>query len=165
VLAAINPIEQIRKSNDVAKKADAATLAAANDRFLATFSCYPWYFDGTECLAASQVTGLAVGMATPYDVDDTTFETAAGANYWIEVNDEIKEQFKTRSSITGAMLTMFEDADGQLSVCFTPESNSSRTGGLGPIVSWQNVLAPDAAVACAADYDKDDDACKVCVPK
>ena len=161
VVSAINPLEQLRKARDTQRKADAATLLSAHDRFLATFGCYSWYWvDATkEC-----DTSLLSPVVTPVAATESTFDTLGQFNYDLEQKQELKIQFKTRSTIKQGELFVSEDGTtGQISVCFTPESQSARQGGLGPLVTWANV--DDPTVDCDGSYSKGDATCAVCVPQ
>ena len=161
VVSAINPLEQLRKARDTQRKADAATLLAAHDRFLVTFGCYPWYWVDAdkEC-----DTSLLSPVATPIAATESSFDTLGQFNYQLEQKEELKTQFKTRSTIKGEELFVSEDSTtGQISVCFTPESKNARGGGLGPLVTWANVS--DLTVDCSGSYSKGDSTCAVCVPQ
>ena len=162
VLSAINPLEQLRKGRDVSRKADAATLLSAQDRFQATFGCYPWYWDDVNKLCTSSA---SVDLTTaPVAVTTTSFTTATQANYQLEAKEEIKSQFKTRNSVKNSEIYMFEDStNGQLSVCFTPESKNARESGLGPVVNKENTT--DANTDCTGSYVVTDADCAVCVPQ
>lgn len=151
VLAAINPLEQLKKGRDTQRKADAATLLAASERFQATFGCYPWKRPASVCNT----------WVLPY----TTVIPAAFTGYLRQLleQDEIKTQFTSRSTVTTGDITSYEDpATGQASFCFTPESKSARNGALGPIVTKYN--SPTGA-DCSGAYSRTDVNCAVCVPQ
>lgn len=155
VLAALNPAEQLRKGRDTARKSDAASLLNALDRYQATFGCYPWEYDAVNGTCDEAGNDVAAAAIAPADF-------AAGGNLEdLVTTDELKAQFQTRNSVTNSELKMFEDL-GQGSVCFTPESQTARAGGLGPIVTNEN---DPTGAACGAVYDVDDAACNVCVPQ
>ena len=167
VLAAINPGEQLAKGRDTRRKADAATLLGAQDRFLSTFGCYAWQWDTTTaaCDTATDLTHQAA--------DDASFTTAnagdgiTGVNEELMNKEELKIQFSDRATVQDAELWMTVDGNGQLSVCFEPESQTARGGGLGPVRTALNeVTAADACDgAYAGPIDADADACAVCVPQ
>ncbi len=155
VLAALNPAEQLRKGRDTARKSDAASLLNALDRYQATFGCYPWEYDssnGTCDEANNDVTAAAIAAAN--------FGTGGNLEDLV-TTDELKTQFQTRNSVTNSELKMYED-DAQASICFTPESQTARAGGLGPIVTNEN---DTTGATCGATYDAADANCNVCVPQ
>lgn len=160
VLSAINPVEQLRKGRDTSRKADAATLLSAFDRFQASFGCYPWYFD----LAAGTCGATTFDFTTSTAIDTADF-AAAGAFEAITNNEELKSQFSTRNTVTDNELYIYEDlaGNGQVSVCFVPESQTGRSGAFGPIVD--NTNDPAAVTDCSTAYDVADDDCNVCVPQ
>jgi prepilin-type N-terminal cleavage/methylation domain-containing protein len=104
ILSAINPVEQIRKANDSARKSDAAELLSALERYLTTFSVYPW--GDTP----------PVAQATP------------GVQTWMTeliAKNEVKAGFqnrKTLADVTAQALYVSVDADNLVHVCFLPES-------------------------------------------
>ncbi len=163
VVSAINPLEQLRKGRDIQRKADAATILSANDRFQATFGCYPWYWDSADsvCATSNQIGGFLPDSA-PELIDESSFGNG-GFHEQLELKQELKAQFKTRSTITNHELTVYEDSTGQISVCFTPESANGRGGGLGPMVDQTNV--DSANVDCSGDYLVNDPNCSICVPQ
>lgn len=155
IIAVLNPAEQLRKGRDTARNADTASLLNALDRYAATFGCYPWEYDSTNSTcdeAGNDVAAAAISSAN----------FATGGNMEALVStDELKSQFQTRNSITNSELKIFETA-GQASVCFTPESQTARAGGLGPIVTNTNT---STGATCGASYDVTDANCNVCVPR
>ena len=161
VLAALNPVEQLKKGRDTSRKADAQTLLGALDRFQASFGCYPWQWSGTACSVAAPA-ALSNG-GTGELVSPTTF--ASGNLLQITTMDELKSQFQSRNTITQSELWLSVNAVGQASVCFEPESLTGRGGSLGPIRDELNGTpgTPD----CSAAYVKIDgtSACAVCVPQ
>lgn len=161
VLAALNPIQQIRKGNDTSRKADASTLLGALDRFQASFGCYPWYFDDTtSACQATPLTGFDYTTA-PVAIADTDFATG-GSLAPVADNEELKTQFATRRTVVNSELYLSEDTTGQASICFVPESNTGRNGGFGPIVLQDNTTG---VTDCTTAYDSTDDDCNVCVPQ
>lgn len=148
VLSAINPIEQLKKARDSRRKSDAAELLNSYERYYTTFTCYPWENLSGTCGAAS------VTASNP--------AFASGQNsYELLVKEELKTEFQTRDSIADLELFVTEASTGQVSVCFSPESQSARAGGLGPLRNQQNA----AAGSCGATYSSSDATCDVCVPQ
>mgnify|MGYP002725594237 CR=1 FL=1 len=115
VLSAINPVEQIRKSQDASKKSDAAELLNALERYYATFQMYPW--DKTT------------GSDTP-PAPGNAGQTVSGQNWLTDATvglvgvAEIKTEFTSRTNLT--FLTVFLDTGTDLvRVCFAPLSKSN----------------------------------------
>ena len=152
VLSAINPVEQLKKARDARRKSDVAELLNAHERYFTTFGCYSWKNDAGDCAGAS-LTGA--------NLVDTTSFASGGFNYDLTVKEEIKTQFSTRESVTKNEMYLTEAANGQVSVCYSPESKSGRAGGLGPIMDQTNV----ATGSCGASYAVSDATCNVCVPQ
>lgn len=164
VLAALNPMEQLRKGRDTARKADAQAIVGAIDRFQSTFGCYPWEYSPTnlDCsrgvMTQMQPGGVGASLTVPRMTNN---------NYLSQLflKEELKDVFISRTSIQNHELWISEGADnGQASVCFTPESKSARGGGLGPIRNRRNGTsgpAPD----CSGAYVVNDADCAVCVPQ
>lgn len=154
VLSAINPLEQMRKARDARRKSDAAELLNAYERYFTTFGCYPW-----ENLA-----GSCSGTATNLTTANPTF-AAAGNSYELLSKQEVKDQFKSRASVSDAELFVSESTVaatlGQVSVCFSPESQSARQGGLGTVMNQSNA----ATATCGGAYVKNDATCNVCIPQ
>lgn len=176
VLAALNPIEQLRKARDTSRKADAQTVLGAIDRFQATFGCYPWAFDATTstCNAGGVpetafTTTLAIdGSGDGIVIDGDEFSQSTGALNQLELKDELKAQFGSRASVTGSELWLTVDNGNQASICFQPESQTARGGGLGPIRNFDNSETP--APDCTNPYvvvssTGDGATCSVCVPQ
>lgn len=161
VLAALNPLEQIRKGRDTSRKADAQTLLGAIDRYQATFGCYPWQRTTGTCVTT---TGLTADTVTG------TRLTGTGASADLAelmAKEELKSQFSTRNTIANEELYLSVDGLGQASICFEPESKSARGGGLGPIRDRVNA---DLTAGCPAAYgggmgSSTATTCAVCVPQ
>lgn len=150
VLSAINPVEQLRKARDAGRKSDAAELLNAYERYFTTWGCYPWEHIGAAC-------DTSQGMATV----NPALAAAGDNSYELIAQEEVKTQFATRATITNNEMFVTEGGSGQVSVCFTPESNSARAGGMGPIRNQANT----AAGACVGAYAAGDATCNVCVPQ
>ena len=155
VLSAINPVEQLRKARDAGRKSDAAELLNAYERSLMTFGCWTWENDGTGCVPRSGAFAVA---ANP----DFTAGTADGNSFQLLQAEEMKPQFVTRRTIVDDELYVFKNGSQQVSVCFTPESTSGRTGGLGSIMTDTNSAT---GTSCAATFTVHEATCNVCVPQ
>jgi prepilin-type N-terminal cleavage/methylation domain-containing protein len=149
VLSAINPLEQFKKGNDTRRKSDAAELLNAYERYYATFGCYPWELSGTTCTAS------AISATNP------SF-SSGGNSLDLITKEELKSQYSGRVSVTKTEMFVTKASNGQLSVCFTPESQSGRSGGqLGPLKNQTN----SATGSCGATYSASDASCNVCLPQ
>lgn len=159
VLSAINPLEQLKKARDSRRKSDAAELLNAYERYFTTFGCYPW-----ENLAGN-CNGVATNPANA-QVTASTFQSG-GINLELLAKQEMKTQFSGRATVTDGSLFVTESTAasslGQTSVCFEPESQSARGGGLG---ATQNVSNTSAAT-CSGAYNGSASgaSCFVCVPQ
>jgi len=98
VLAALNPLEQIRRANDSGKKANARELVSAIDRYVASQGALP-----------------------------TRVDTDSGGSPSTELVDQLitAKELKTGAlgSVTWDPFTLTKHADDSVSVCFDPESD------------------------------------------
>jgi len=153
VLAAINPIEQLKKGRDTGKKADSAEFLNATERYYATFQCYPWDYDGTTC-ASSPAAVSNIQMDT---MDDGAARGAV--NYALKEmsteTNEIKAQFLTRGSLKKLYVTK-DDVD-LVHVCFEPESKTFRV-----LAKYQR----DGSTTCTpGTFNGTATSCHICVPE
>lgn len=107
ILAAINPIDQIKKANDVSKKSDSAELLNALERFYATFLYYPTC--GGGYIGPCQIT------SSPTLVSSALLDE-------IVAKGEVKTEFKNKNTL--ASLYISQTASNETHVCFEPESKS-----------------------------------------
>lgn len=154
LLSAINPIEQAKKARDAGRKSDAAELLNAYERYYSTYGCYPW----------NGGAGTACGSTTLSGAVNPDFATGGNSERLLPAfSGEIKEQFKSRDSVTNATVTkrlyVSETTAGAVSVCFEPESTNARVGGLGPLKNVTNT----ATATCTGTYPNQ--SCYVCVPQ
>jgi prepilin-type N-terminal cleavage/methylation domain-containing protein len=105
VLAAINPIEQINKSKDTTKSADAIAIIGALDRYYAANAnqANPWPWGGTAPTNGDTIDGVA------------WFDTTLAAS------GELKPEFFTRSTIPSFSIFI---ASNTPHICFNPDSTS-----------------------------------------
>jgi len=175
LLSAINPLEQLRKGRDSARKADASELLNAVERFNASYQCYPWNYDGAVCTVSGSYTPLGGGTASV----EPSFTTGGNVEFLLVPSGEVKTEFTTRvdtASTSGpsagkiflAEVDGSTNIEGAVKICFEPESNTGRTGGLGRVQSndiWE--VAP-AYANCATTYSGGDAyvmGCNLCVPQ
>ena len=148
VLSAINPLEQIKKARDSGRKSDSAELLNAHERYYTTFGCYPW---DTSCNGT-----VLSGTVNPVF-------TTGGNSQALLTNNEVKTQFQNRNTVANGELWMTEATGGLVSVCFEPESESARNGGLGATLD----IANTSAATCTGNYTGGGSGatCYVCVPQ
>ena len=181
VLSALNPIEQINKGRDAGRRADAAQIMSAIDRYYASNELYPWnnsaafsdYYDGVDL--AYKATGEKAGvgvcggltvMAVNQSANGCTLDGVLISGW------ELKSQFGKRKAFrTGAIkedvfYVVKEDDDPSVAVCFIPSSAATRT-------NWDKLkrvdLAADPAitdcVAPAPTWTTVALSCYVCIPE
>lgn len=130
VLAAINPLEQINRGRDTAKRGDAEQLLGAVERYNAFQGIYPWRTTTgggvtTEISALVQVTATApldmVGGCPILTKLSQTSGTCLGS-------EELKASYVTKIGAFSAARGLYiynEDSDttsNNTYVCFSPES-------------------------------------------
>jgi len=170
VLAALNPIEQLRKGRDTSRKADAASVLSALDRYQATFGCYPWERPAGTCITAN-TPGTPSGGTNGFAISTASFDITLPTSILRElvVREELKSVFANRATVTGSELWLYEDpTSSQASICFSPESQTARGGGLGVVRTAINGVPTAPTTACAGAYAKitvNTDQCAVCVPQ
>ena len=168
LLSAINPLEQLRKGRDSARKADAAELMNAVERFYASYQCYPW-----DLAACDNTVVLAGATDTP-----TMDLTAAGEIMTqLLAKNELKTQFSDRVNTVGNVsyqkLWVVEDGwvsgvAGSVSVCFEPESKTGRSGGLGRMRDQVSFTTSAVVADCSTTNYLGGGAgalCWICVPQ
>lgn len=100
ILAAINPVEQVRRAQDQGTESDASEFLKAADRYYTAFFKYPW-------------TG----------VDDPTTPTLVKSTWLTELYNkgEIKDVFRTRASWSKVYITQ---TGTNVYACFKPTSST-----------------------------------------
>ncbi|MBU0579112.1 type II secretion system GspH family protein [Patescibacteria group bacterium] len=155
VLSSINPIEQINKGRDTRKRANAAQLINALDRFYAIQERYPWNTITYSVLGVETEPSLAFPLANDVITEDDcnlpevnedsyTFcqigggipfsgipSTPTTKNYWLRAlseSSEVKASFLTQLAKTAVtnMLYLSKETDGDVYVCFNPASNQFK---------------------------------------
>lgn len=147
ILSAINPMEQMRKARDAGRKSDAAELLNAYERYYTTFGEYPWLAAGISGTNPSFAKGEAVGNSLA-----------------LITSNELKEQFTQRDTLV--LLYVTEAEDETVSVCFEPESETARMGGMGRLESL-NTGEGTAVLDCSASNYVGTSAglCWICLPQ
>lgn len=142
VLSALNPIEQINKARDAAKRADASQLLSALDRFFASNEKFPWNNYDTHSTSVdelfagtAEMTGVGVcGEAgITADAADTNSDTGGCTDDGYLVNtQELKTQFGKRAYFKSTALDADKlyiykaAAEPSVSICFIPASKATR---------------------------------------
>lgn len=148
VLSAINPIEQINKARDAGRRADAAQILKAIDRYFASTEEFPWNHAGWE--DSVDTVSLGVGMRGSMNgvgvcggslavaaTGSITAESLAnnGCSYegLFMTTEELKAQFgkrkafRTDANTEDKFYIYKEDNDPSVTVCFVPSSKAART--------------------------------------
>lgn len=194
VLAAINPLEQIRRGSDTALKSDSEQLINAIDRFIAFNNYYPWDMKGAEATAIDDapqrvtntwvvsngtascpvVSILSDGMTAddPPVACDSVFGAAS----------ELKPTYKTKvlsENMGGATdatrgLFVFKNTTGVDSnqyVCFYPQSNAFQLEAKNRCVDVDGTGLPGDLVGaapevcdCLSTNATQTDLCMICLP-
>lgn len=150
VLAAINPVEQIRKANDSGKRSDSSEFLNGVERYFATFQCYPWqYVDGGDCTAVVPAADTIASMKTGSAQGAINF----GLNELVAKN-ELKAQFTGRKGLD--KLYVSQDSNDLVHVCFIPESKTFRA-----LATKQR----DGETAGCSGFTNSASSCHVCVPQ
>lgn len=167
VLAAINPVEQINKGRDTARRSDAAELVNASERFYAVQEEWPWNKDNGSTWTGAEVIA---------NTEDEFTDEAGGDWDWmdiLETTNEVKSNFVNRVNDThdpaGSGIDMFvvkEDQEGTVYVCFKPSSRQFRQEALDRCVENPTSL-PDAIAVTRGDLcgtTPSLDTVHICVP-
>jgi prepilin-type N-terminal cleavage/methylation domain-containing protein len=139
-LAAINPIEQVNKTRDAQRKADANQLLAAIERYYASTLSYPWGDENSSLFAP--VNDVNIGVCG----DDT-----CASDGKLITAQELKTQFRQRSQFTTASSDPSENmyiyaGNGSMAVCFVPSSKATRTE------NYANLKYFDLSVAAVGEF-------------
>src|SRR3989344_3950993 len=110
LLAAVDPLEQLKKGNDTNKKRIAVEFQQASSRFFAVRG-QPAWLAGTVPAAANMTNAAVTAMIT-------NMQTAG----------ELKSSFQSAITTVGVLLFVNGTAaTGDVTVCFAPESKAERT--------------------------------------
>ncbi len=105
LLAAIDPIEQLKKGRDTQKRNVSVELAGALTRYYAVYGSMPWG-------------ATAVGPSTLVSLSGTTIQSLIAVG-------ELKSEFnRALTAGSGTALSLIGLATGEVYVCFDPESKS-----------------------------------------
>lgn len=188
VLSALNPIEQINKARDAAKRADSSQVLAGLDRYFASNEKFPWNnftdhsvsvdvaFAGTGDMIGVGVCGNTAETADAEAVNSNTGGCVEGG--YLVTTQELKAQFGKRAYFKSTAL----DADKlylykainepSVSVCFIPASKATRDKADDANTPLKDLGitggVPTQVAACAAaptDWSDLAEACFVCIPE
>lgn len=145
VLSTLNPIEQINKARDARKRADAAQLMQALDRYFASNERFPWnnyddYKSSVDVAFLGTADMVGVGVCGNDDItngDAINSDPAGCADLdttpgYLIATQELKAQFGKRdyfkdSVLDGDKLYVYKAAgDPSVSICYIPASKATR---------------------------------------
>ena len=138
LLAAINPVEQLKKAQDASLEELASQYVSATSRYYSTNNAYPWFAAANGGTACNGATGTAPSNVV---LNNATFQ--ACTTVFINAG-ELKSSFSNASNLGSLSIS---SPGGQaptdassVAVCFQPQSHSvqanpntkySSTGGAG----------------------------------
>jgi len=120
ILAAINPVEQLRKGQDTSLKNLATEFVSANTSYYSTINALPWFSvanGGSNCYSGGN-TLSAVPMST-----------LGGCITALVTNGELKSSFQNSANLNKVMITNPNPQSGNATdvvACFQPASNSQQ---------------------------------------
>ena len=132
------------------------TLQQAILRYESGENCFPWQKStGNVCDHARSLTAIYIipslfSSSTSYNLSPLIDEG--------ELKNEILQH---RSISNGELFISHNSSVGRVSVCFTPESKSGRSGSMGKVMDRTNTLPK----VCDNSYAKNEIECAVCVPQ
>ncbi len=150
VLSAINPIEQINKARDAAKRSDASQLISGLDRYFASNLKFPWnnytsHSASTDLSFSGNARSLGVGvcqgpiadaMAENSDPTGCVPDPILNVNHYgfLIETQELKSQFAKRNYFkewptlptSDKLFVIKLEGDPSVSICFVPQSKATR---------------------------------------
>ncbi len=148
VLSVLNPIDQINKAQDQGKKATAAAIISALERFYVTYERYPWPTLGTTPGAAGTATTVFIQGST--GINSAWLDsTATGATSLVSTT-ELKPDIARRPELKE--LQVYTYGSGLVRICFRPESTT--------LLAQADFLNGAVNSACPAGAT-----CQYCVPE
>jgi prepilin-type N-terminal cleavage/methylation domain-containing protein len=164
VMSALNPIEQVNKTRDAGRRADANQIVGAVERYYASTLEYPWMsttfaspINSIDIDVSYNVSVAGVGICNGGDdgtegsgVNGCTTPGMLATAQELKVNFGNRNAFKTGRSLSDTLY--FVKVGSSLSVCFIPSSNATRTQ-TGNLVQLDidYTLGTSAAVAAISD--------------
>jgi len=120
LLAAINPVEQLKKAQDTSLKNLSAQFVSANVRYYSTHNALPWF-------------SVANGGANCYSGGSTlsavTMSSLTGCIQTLVSEGELKQSFLNSTNLNQAIVTNPNPQTGSSQdtvVCFQPQSSSQQ---------------------------------------
>ena len=177
VLSAINPLEQINRGRDTAKRSDAEQLLSAVERFNAFQTTFPWRDSNGDTMQINttlrQVTALLPATTLGCPMMAKLAQGQAGPPVCVGT-EELKASYLTRVTNFAAARALYifnndsDDPANNTYVCFSPESNAfeqeaqARCDGAAP-TDLAAVWA-DGICSTAADNAAGEDKPMICLP-
>lgn len=120
LVATIDPFEQLKKGNDSKVKNIAVEFFNSNIRYYTTHNAFPWSDATSGCNAGGSLTSPFQGMNLQNDVN-------AGEDCLTPLitEGELKQSFDSNPNDL-AKITVSDDGNNNLTVCFLPESKSQK---------------------------------------
>ncbi len=120
LLAAINPVEQLRKGQDTSLKNIATEFVGANTSYYSTINALPWF-------------SVANGGANCYSGGNTLnavpLNSLANCITTLVSNGELKASFSQTANLSKVIITNPDPQSGNATdtvACFEPQSNSQQ---------------------------------------
>lgn len=122
LLAAINPVEQLRKAQDASLEELASQYVSASARYYTTNNAYPWFTAANGGTLCNGATGTA-----PSDVVLNNATFAACTTVFIN-SGELKSSFTNATNLGSAFVSspggQAPTDTSSVAVCFLPQSHS-----------------------------------------
>jgi prepilin-type N-terminal cleavage/methylation domain-containing protein len=154
VLAALDPIEQLKKSRDTGRLSDARETYNAMTRYYASFNCYPDERDyGADVCTSTAFPDTAGGQPMLWSAGNEAGTEFTDTLDELITSGELKPAFSNKQSVTNGQLFVKHEANGTLAVCFHPESKAARSNGMGEVVEQNDLDATEATTGdgCVID--------------
>ncbi len=120
LLAAINPVEQLRKGQDTALKNIASEFVGATTSYYSTLNSLPWFSvanGGANCYAGGNT------------LNAVALNSLAGCITTLVTNGELKASFQNTPNLSKVIVTNPNPQSGNAAdviACFQPQSNSQQ---------------------------------------
>lgn len=122
LLAAINPVEQLRKAQDASLEELSSQYVSASSRYYSTNNAYPWFAAANGGTACNGATGTAPSSVL---LNNATF--AACTTIFIN-SGELKSSFNNATNLGSVSISspggQAPTDTSSVAVCFQPQSHS-----------------------------------------
>ncbi len=132
LLATLDPIEQLKKSQDAAARSVAEELTKAVARYYSTYSYFPWTTSGGPTTPCTTTPSIATaGTAVPI-LQMGAAATATTCTGMLVAAGELKATFDPPTlpsymrTATLMNMTISSNATGTTTVCFLPQSKAQK---------------------------------------